>query len=316
MTTQSIQPHKLREALSSFATGVTIITASDQDGNPCGMTASSFNSVSMNPPLILWSIGKNALSAPVFTTTELFAVHILHKDQIETSNAFAKSGTDKFSNVDYVISDQGVPHLSGVLTRFDCKTWSISDGGDHWVIIGEVLNLEKSKGEGLVFANGSYATANPIIPHALNASEIQDLDAPIENLLIYHLSRAYKQLSEQFHEAVLASGLSVAEWRILASLQGQARREFSDLVNRTFVDPANLNDLLVALQKEGLCSFKACDEESIVWGTVKGNARVEHLFKLGSEQETSALGEAGKSGLSQLIAQLKEVVNNTNSTNS
>ena len=117
-----------RAALSSFATGVTIITARDLKDEPIGMTASSFNSVSMEPPLVLWSIAKSALSAPSFTNAEFFAVHVLASDQTEISNKFAIKGEDKFSNINWSQDSNGVPIIDGVSSRFDCKTYAIHEG--------------------------------------------------------------------------------------------------------------------------------------------------------------------------------------------
>ncbi|MEE9314528.1 MAG: flavin reductase [Rhizobiaceae bacterium] len=312
MTQQNFTHRDLRDALSSFATGVTIVTTTDETGSPCGMTASSFNSVSMDPPLILWSIGKNALSAPAFTKAEHFTVHILGADQIHLSNGFAKSGADKFAGVDYQLSENNVPQLAGVKTRIDCKTWNVYEGGDHWIIIGEVLELTLNTGDGLVFSGGTYATATPISPPSQNQVAGTNDDTPIDSLLIYNLSRAYKQMGEQFHQAVQTSGLSVAEWRVLASLQGQVSRSFSDLVSRTFVDPASLNDMLSSMQAAGLCQVKTLEGEKVISGTSEGDARVDHLFKLGAEQEIAAMGDGGENGLTQLIGFLKLIVKNTN----
>ena len=97
-------PNEFRSALSSFATGVTIRTTQDLNKEPIGMTASSFNSVSMDPPLVLWSIAKSALSAPSFTDATFFAVHVLASDQAEISNKFAIKGEDKFSNINFISS--------------------------------------------------------------------------------------------------------------------------------------------------------------------------------------------------------------------
>ena len=316
MTDAPFSPRELRDALSSFATGVTIVTASDEQNQPVGMTASSFNSVSMDPPLVLWSIGKSAFSAPIFTRAEHFSIHILGADQIALSNAFAKSGTDKFSTTDYKMSNKNVPHLKGAITRFDCKTWNVHEGGDHWIIIGEVINIAASDGDGLVFSGGSYAAANPIaLPEPFVPSTVYN-EAPIESLLIYNLSHANNQMGQQFHAAVQSCGLTIAEWRILACLQGGKKSKAADLVARTFVDPGGLNDILKSMCENGLCNILNEIDGMSVSSTPEGDARVEHLFELGSEQELSALGDAGKKGLSQLNTLLKQVVRNTNKSNS
>jgi len=159
---QNFTSQDMRDALSKFATGVTIVTASDADGKKVGMTASSFNSVSMDPALILWSVRKNAMSAETFKTTEHFSVHILSEHQKDLSNQFARSGDDKFAGVDHIVDAHNIPHLSGVLVRFDCTTWAVYEGGDHWIIVGEVQDLTMAQGDGLVFCNGYYTTTAAI----------------------------------------------------------------------------------------------------------------------------------------------------------
>ena len=162
---------EFRTALSGFSTGVTIVTSISDDGEKVGMTASSFNSVSTEPPLILWSVTKSALSASVFRDAKYFSVHVLASDQIDLSNKFAQRGADKFAFVDHSQDSNGVPIISGSVSRFDCSSWAVHEGGDHWVIIGEVEGIARENKESLVFSEGSYATASPITPIEVRGSE-------------------------------------------------------------------------------------------------------------------------------------------------
>ena len=308
MNTPVIDSKILREALSSFATGVTIVTTVETDGTPVGMTASSFNSVSMEPPLVLWSVTKTALSAPVFKEAEHFSIHVLSSEQMNLSNRFAKSGTDKFDGIEFGRTHQNIPTLSGALTRFDCKTWSIYEGGDHWIIVGEVIDMESKKGEGLVFSGGSYAIASSIqAPDPSNDSE----EGPIEELLIYHLSRAYANLSRDFHTVVEASGLTITEWRVLAQLHGGMPQHYNDLVTRTFVSPKKMNNVLAQMKSKGWLSVEGENGNAVVTETALGHEKVDHLFKLAQAQETTAMGKAGKQGQARLMELLRTVVNNT-----
>ncbi len=155
--------HDFRTALGSFATGVTIVTAWDAVAEvPVGVTASSFNSVSLDPPLILWSIGRKALSARVFQESERFSVHVLTIDQADLANRFAKSGTDKYADLDWREGTDRVPHLPDVSTRFDCVREAVHEGGDHWIVVGRVEGFERGEGEPLVFENGDFAGAVPL----------------------------------------------------------------------------------------------------------------------------------------------------------
>ncbi len=309
MSQPTIDSRALRDALSSFATGVTIVTTADNTGEPVGMTASSFNSVSMDPPLILWSVTKTALSAPVFHKAQHFSVHVLAANQMSLSNRFARSGEEKFNGIDYQLDGNGVPQLAGVLTRFDCDTWSVYEGGDHWIIVGEVRNMESQKGEGLVFSGGSYATAASIQPPSPDS---HNDDGPIEELLIYNLARAYVQVSRRFHASVEDSGLTIPEWRTLASLHGGKSRTVPELVARTFVSPKKMNHLLTQMKQSGWLTVEDKDGAQIVTGSPKGQAQVEHLFELCAQQEAEALGESGKTGQDRLIGLLRKVIENTN----
>lgn len=308
----AINQREFREALSAFATGVTIVTARDQNGEPVGMTASSFNSVSMDPPLVLWSVTKTAMSAPVFHAAEYFAVHVLGFDQTEISNRFAKRGEDKFGLTPHSSDTNDVPIIEGVASRFDCKTWATYEGGDHWIIVGEVLNFERRRKDGLVFAGGSYAIANPIQGPAKAEDDLMD-DAPVENLLFYHLSRAYHQVAGGFHNAVRDSGLTLSEWRILVSLAGQGvSRDLKNLSDRTFIEQPALWDLLCRLEEQGLCLLEREQTETRVRGTQAGEQKIEHLIEMSLETEKSVFGELGTKDAEELFRLLRLVISRTN----
>lgn len=153
---------KFRDTLSQFATGVTIITTLDACNTPVGITASSFNSVSMDPPLVLWSLAKNALSLPVFQNAEYFNIHILGADQEGLSECFARPGTDKFSNVDFHSGRGGSPILKNCAALMECRNRHQYDGGDHIIFVGEVLSHDHNPTSPLLFHRGRYATATNI----------------------------------------------------------------------------------------------------------------------------------------------------------
>ena len=159
-TNNNFDPRQFRNALGSFATGVTIITAKDLNGGFVGTTASSFNTVSMDPPLILWSIDKGARALESYEKAESFCVNVLAADQIELSNRFARQQQDKFSGIDYELGQSGVPVLEGCAASFQCKTHAIYEGGDHLIILGEVVDFTASDRPGLIFHAGSYAVSN------------------------------------------------------------------------------------------------------------------------------------------------------------
>jgi 3-hydroxy-9,10-secoandrosta-1,3,5(10)-triene-9,17-dione monooxygenase reductase component len=300
---------EFRDALSSFATGVTIVTAREEGGEPVGMTCSSFNSVSMDPPLVLWSVTKTSMSALVFKSAQHFAVHVLAFDQTEVSNRFARSGEDKFGATEHSYDANSVPIISGAASRFDCKQWAVHDGGDHWIIIGEVLNFNRSKKEGLVFAGGSYATASPIQPASVDGIS-ETAQSPVDNFLFYHLSRAYHQVSSHFHAEVRASGLTQPEWRILACLHGGGVEWTVPILSKqTFIQPPALRDMLTSMEQEGLCAMQGTGQKAIIQGTPKGHAKVAHLFELDSQMEADVFGEKDTKESKMLFSLLNKIIN-------
>ena len=158
MSDSELNLRDFRCALSQFPTGVCVVTTRDCSGEPVGITASSFNSVSIDPPLILWSIDKNIFSAKIFERSKNFAVNVLCQDQFDISNLFAKQGTDKFKGIIFESGIGEVPLLQNCSAQFECESWNVYEGGDHLIIVGEVLNYRYVKENSpLVFACGSYA---------------------------------------------------------------------------------------------------------------------------------------------------------------
>ncbi len=147
---------QLRQGLGRFATGVTVVTCSDAAGTPYGITANSFSSVSLEPPLVLWNIAKTSNSLQAYLSAKHYAIHVLTADQQSIANNFAQSDHSRFENVDYTFSEDGVPLLSDVLARFDCRTADIIEGGDHHIIIGEILNYLYEDGDPLLFFGSEY----------------------------------------------------------------------------------------------------------------------------------------------------------------
>lgn len=154
----AVDPMALRQALGQFPTGVTIVTTRDSKGAAVGMTASSFNSLSLTPPLVLWSIDKNTLCFPAFNTCQNYAIHVLDRDQENLSARFASRGGDKFANLDIEIGRGGVPLLNDYCARFECEIEHRYDGGDHVIIVGHVINMDTNEDKSpLIFHRGQYS---------------------------------------------------------------------------------------------------------------------------------------------------------------
>jgi 3-hydroxy-9,10-secoandrosta-1,3,5(10)-triene-9,17-dione monooxygenase reductase component len=148
-----------RSALGCFPTGVCLITTVAPDGRRVGLTANSFSSVSLDPPMILWSLARTASSAPVFHDAEYFAINVLGKDDAALSTHFAKAGDDKFAAFPGRFAEglQGVPVLAGAVAIFECHSRHRYYGGDHIIVIGVVERYSHVDAPALIFHRGKYA---------------------------------------------------------------------------------------------------------------------------------------------------------------
>ncbi|HXC27648.1 MAG TPA: flavin reductase family protein [Stellaceae bacterium] len=160
---EGFNSRELRNALGSFATGVTIITTRDREGKLHGMTANSFSSVSLTPPLVLWSSSLYAQSLPAFQEGSHFVVNILAYDQIPLSNKFAKQSDDKFIDTDHVITESGPPVIVGAAAHFECRNEFRHYGGDHIIFIGHVERFAYTDRPTLLFCRGKYMRGEPIM---------------------------------------------------------------------------------------------------------------------------------------------------------
>lgn len=156
-TTMEMDPKDLRRALGCFATGVTVVTGLGANAEKLGVTASSFNSVSLDPPLVLFSLNRRAYSMPHFLETGHFAVNVLREGQEELSDRFATPLADKWDGIEFEIWDFGCPILTNALAVFECQTQYTYDGGDHVIFVGTVERMRADPdGQPLLFYGGRY----------------------------------------------------------------------------------------------------------------------------------------------------------------
>ncbi|WP_342132676.1 flavin reductase [Hydrogenophaga sp. OTU3427] len=147
---------QLRQVLGAFPTGVTVVTTVDTSGNAYGVTANSFSSVSLDPPLILWSQSNQSSSHAAFKDSERFVVNIMADDQIPVANQFAKSGIDKFAGIDVLQGLGGVPIIDGTAAYLECRKVAAYPGGDHTIFVGLVEHIQRSSRNPLAFGQGRY----------------------------------------------------------------------------------------------------------------------------------------------------------------
>lgn len=157
-----------RNALGSFVTGVTVVTTQNEDGSKVGITANSFSSVSLSPALVQINLARTLKSYDQLANADYFAINLLSEAQHELCMRFARPGEDKWANINIEKSGLGSPLLPGRLGHFDCKTWARYDGGDHLILVGEVINFHSEEDEKpLIFYRGALQ-AFDLVPPALS----------------------------------------------------------------------------------------------------------------------------------------------------
>jgi flavin reductase (DIM6/NTAB) family NADH-FMN oxidoreductase RutF len=161
-----IDPAILRQVLGRFATGVAVIAADTPSNGMIGMTVSSFNTVSLDPPLVLFSVARKAFGLSPLLKSNGFSVNILGLEHVDVSNRFARAGADKWADTAFRLTETGTPVLEGAIAAFECAHYAQYDGGDHVVILGRVLSLHcehEQKPDPLLFYCGRYHTVgNPL----------------------------------------------------------------------------------------------------------------------------------------------------------
>ncbi len=192
---------QLRDVLGTFVTGVTVVTTYDKEGKAHGVTANSFSSVSLDPPLVLWSQSLTSKSYPAFRDSEHFAINILADDQIALSNHFAKSSDDKFSGIEHSAGLGGVPVLHGAAAHLECVKVASYPGGDHVVFLGRVERMRRSSGRPLAFGSGRYmvASSHDLGPLSLGVGNWKP--APVE--AIEQVSQALPAICERVGQHTL-----------------------------------------------------------------------------------------------------------------
>ncbi|MEZ5811925.1 MAG: flavin reductase [Rhizobiaceae bacterium] len=244
-----------RRCLGMFGTGVAIITTR-HDGQNAGATVNSVASVSLDPPLVLWSIARTSRSFDIFQQAEGFVINILSKDQMELSRHFAGSATDKFAGQATTPGWNGIPVLDGALAHIECKTEDSHDGGDHVIKIGRALNVRTFEGDPLMFVQGRYAVpadhpgvrVRPEVPKAngeMHASEGA-------NSLISLIFRVHHLLSEKFDAHRAAEGVHLSVTRIMDALDDTPDMTTSALARKTFLGIRDTEDALIEMQQKNI----------------------------------------------------------------
>jgi len=294
-----------RRALGQFPTGVTVITTVDDKGDLIGVTASSFNSVSIDPALVLWSVDKGAYSASLFENSEYFAVNVLGKDQVDLSNRFAGRGEDKFAGLDCKKGLGGCPLLESTAAQFQCKTWNVYDGGDHLIVVGEVLEYSHSGSiSPLVFSQGSYAVS---MQHPSSMRRVEDdpkSDGFLDNYLLYLLHAGFAAASSKLYPRFMSEcGITPGEWRVF-TLLSEAPCISEERLARMVMQPLNVfRQTAESMLAKGYVQAGS-DGLSL---TKEGLTLSEVLFSIAQEHESSVLSVLTEDAVISLKASLKAI---------
>ncbi|RAI02420.1 flavin oxidoreductase [Acuticoccus sediminis] len=263
-----------RRSLGEFATGVTVITAA-VDGVPYGMTSNSFASVSLDPPLVLWSIRRESTSFAAFSACTHFAVNVLAHDQMDLSQRFARSGPDKFVDLAYTEGGGAAPLFDDVAARFECRRTEAFDGGDHLILMGEVETFCRYDRQPLLFAKGRYAVAVDHPDTRVVTEPAPKADARgIDNQPLAHLTaRAYSVMASRLEKGrkTAGLGLSLMQARLLKAAHTYPGATLGDLLPELFLDFNASLDVLESVVDLGLVTV---DADGKVHLTGEGEARI------------------------------------------
>ncbi|MFG6667854.1 flavin reductase [Halomonas sp. HNIBRBA4712] len=305
----SIDTRDFRNALGKFATGVTVITTQDERGEQYGVTASSFNAVSMTPPLILWSIDKSAYSKEVYCQAEHFVVNVLASDQVAISNRFAQRGEDKFKDIKIEKGVGGSARIVGAVAHFECRTWQVYEGGDHFIIVGEVLEYDYQDGCGsLVFHGGRYALPEPH-PMMLPGIDHSTGDGVLGQHFLYLLRQSLAAYRRDFYPRLSHLGVDEKEWRVLTLLLDRGPQPFTQVAQGVAQPPEDCEDTLSGLVRRDLVTESSGERQLAL--SAAGTELANKLLKMAQEHEQKVFDSVSdeemrhmKSGLVHVIEQL------------
>jgi flavin reductase (DIM6/NTAB) family NADH-FMN oxidoreductase RutF/DNA-binding MarR family transcriptional regulator len=266
-----------RRSLAEFATGVTVITTSANDES-FGLTSNSLASVSLEPPLVLWSIRRESKSFAAFAACSHFAVNVLADDQIELSQRFARSGPDKFKGLNCQVGEGAVPLLGGAAATFECVRRETHDGGDHLILVGEVLRYSRYDRQPLLFVKGRYAVAaeHPNTRVLTSDSKGHLLDDGGERILSNLMIRAYSAIAARLERGrqTAGIGLTLMQARLLRAAAASPDRTLDELMPELLLDFNASQNLLESMVSLDLI---AVDDRGRVKLTKDGEGRLHAI---------------------------------------
>jgi flavin reductase (DIM6/NTAB) family NADH-FMN oxidoreductase RutF len=286
-TDATFNSHEFRRALGNFATGVTIITAVSPEGEKVGVTASSFNSLSMDPPLILWSSIKESLSCEIFESASHFAVNILASDQMDMSNHFARQNEDKFAGVEWEAGLGGAPIFPNCAGRFQCETYDKLDGGDHWIFVGKVIAFDDFGRPPLCFHQGAYSM---VFGHPGGAPREEETTTKItsegrmDDHLFFMMLQAVRAYQGRYSPKLKSLELSLIESRTLLVLNDLPGSDAEGLIGHINAPIPEVREALLNLADRGMVTT----EDGKFSLTDAGLEKTNDVWKLAETHEKEA----------------------------
>lgn len=305
---------RLRDAFGSFATGVTIVTTSGPAGLDIGLTANSFSSVSLDPPMVLWSLAKTSLNINAFRSSGHFAVHILSADQEALSSRFASKGIDRFEGLALDRGPDGIPLLPDCMARFACRLAYQYEGGDHVIFVGEIVDFSHSARKPLVFHGGRYGMLLPK-QNAAVAEQADELSNLSPDDLLYQVSNAYFRTREAVIDELEHHGWTAEQYAVLSIVgreEGLCVPEImarSEKVRGQAVSAAIVEKLITLGL---LCGLESTDGQARLRLTPEGRLAVMKLIAIRKSSEADVQGNLDPSEvqlLKHLLARLEHSVN-------
>jgi len=281
-TAPVIDTKAFRRALGNFATGVTVMTAQNSQGEKVGVTANSFNSVSLDPALILWSIDKNSSSYRIFSQASHFAVNILSAAQIEFSNNFARRAEDRFAGVDFDMGAGKAPLLKNCSAVLECEKFDIVEGGDHWIILGKVVKFHDYGRSPLLYHQGVYSA---VLPHpSLNTpveSREDSFPGRLYHNMYYLLTQAVRAYESDYQPKQQATGFRTSEARLLLVLDSKTASSKRALQHEVAMPIAEVEQAAEILAQKGLL----IETETTYVLTEHGKSAANMLYRISERHQ-------------------------------
>ncbi len=300
----------LRDAFGSFATGVTIVTTHGPGGVDIGLTANSFSSVSLDPPMVLWSLARTSLNMDAFRNSGHFAVHILSADQEALSGRFASKGVDRFAGLALDRGPDSIPMLQDCMARFTCKLTYQYEGGDHVIFVGEIVDFSHSAQKPLVFHGGRYGLLLPKQP-AASAESADEFSNLSSDDLLYQVSNAYFQTRQAVIEKLESNNWTAEEYAVLSIIGREDGLCVPEIVARSEkVRGQGISAAIVQklIERGLLHEVEASDGQVAVKLTAAGRLAVLELIAIRKSSEADVQGKLDPSEvqlLKHLLARLE-----------